>query len=196
MLRQAVSLDPQNVGAVGDLSAALIEQRRFSEAVEILTRAVKEHPEEKRLAEMLAVAMRFRGQSRERKTLFPARFAKQHGIVEELLRQQMPDEGFHSEQVDSAIQLWRDYARNVELSMSSPRSWAAAVEYTISKLDRDLRVTQKSLAEKYGVSVSSISMKFRQLWEGLDAKEFDPRYSTHKNLAGKLFQERDPADSE
>lgn len=196
MLRQAVSLEPKNLGAIGDLSAALIEQRRFNEAIEILARAVKDNPSEKRLTDMLAVATKFRNQARDRTLMFAPRLTGQYGVVEDLLRERMPEEGFHSEQIDSAIRLWRDFTCGTELRFSSPGSWAAAVEYTISKLDRDARVTQKFVATKYGVSVSAVSTKFKRIWHGLGVKDFDVRYSSHKDYFEKLFQERDSTDKE
>jgi len=181
---------------IGDLSAALIEQRRFNEAIEILARAVKDNPSEKRLTDMLAVATKFRNQARDRTLMFAPRLTGQYGVVEDLLRERMPEEGFHSEQIDSAIRLWRDFTCGTELRFSSPGSWAAAVEYTISKLDRDARVTQKFVATKYGVSVSAVSTKFKRIWHGLGVKDFDVRYSSHKDYFEKLFQERDSTDKE
>lgn len=194
MLRQAVSLDPTNIAAVGDVSAALIEQRRFDEAIEILSRAVNEHTTETRLADMLAVARKFKDQVGDRTLLFPQKTNDQHVLVESLLRERMPEEGFHLDQIENAIRLWRDYARKVQLKCSSPDTWAAAVEYTISKLDRDARVTQKSVATKYGISVSSVSTKFKRIWSTLEAKELDTRYSIHSVRADHMLQDRHPTD--
>ncbi len=194
MLRQAVSLDPTNVAAVGDVSAALIEQRRFDEAIEILSRAVNEHPKETRLADMLAVARKFKDQVGDRTLSFPQRTNDPHAPVESLLRERMPEEGFHLDQIDNAVRLWRDYAHKVQPSCSSPDSWAAAVEYAISKLDRDARVTQKSVAAKYGISVSSVSTKFKRIWSTLEAKELDTRYSMHSARVEHLFQDRHHTD--
>ena len=192
MLRQAVSLDPANIAAIGDVSAALIEQRRFDEAIKILSKALSEHPEETRLEDMLAVAKKFRDQMGDRTLAFPSSMTAHHGSVEALLRQRMPEEGFHLEQIDNAIRLWHDYERKVQLKYSNPDSWAAAVEYTISKLDKDARVTQKSVATKYGISVSSVSTKFKRIWSALEAQEFDARYSTHTVRADEILQDRDP----
>jgi tetratricopeptide (TPR) repeat protein len=194
MLRQAVGLDPTGPGAVGDLSAALIEQRRFGDAVACLVRAAKEHPSDQRLAEMLAVAKKFRNQERDRTPVLPLKSPGPYGAVEELLRERMPEEGFRSEQIDSAIRLWRDYARGREFRFSRPGSWAAAIEYTISKLYKDARVTQKFVASKYSVSVSAVSNKSKELRSVLDLKEGDKRYCLPDDDIGPFVRERCPAD--
>jgi len=192
MLRQALSLDPTNVAAIGDVSAALIEQRRFNEAIEILSGAVREHPNDTRLADMLAVAKKFRDEVGDRTLMFRPEQNGKYGLVEGLLRDRMPEEGFHTDQIDNAIRLWHDYAHRIQLKCSNPSSWAAAVEYTISKVDGDDRVTQKCVAEKYGTSISSVSTKFKRIWLTLGAKEFDRRYSSHNVRIDRLSQDRDP----
>ena len=194
MLRQAVSLDPTNVAAMGDVSAALIEQRRFNEAIEILSRAVRKHPTEKRLADMLAVAKKFRDEVGDRTLMFRPELAGKYGSVEGLLRERMPEEGFHVDQIDNAIRLWRDYTRRAQLKCASPSSWAAAVEYTISKVDGDGRVTQKYEAAKYGISVSSVSTKFKRIWSALGAEGLGRRYSMHNAHADRIFQDQDPTN--
>jgi tetratricopeptide (TPR) repeat protein len=194
MLRQALSLDPGNVAAIGDVSAALIEQRRFTEAIELLSRAVREHPNDKRLADMLAVARKFREEVGERTLTFRTELSGKYGLVETLLRDRMPEEGFHTDQIDSAIRLWRDYAHRVQLKYSSPSAWAAAVEYAVSRVDGDDKVTQKHVAEKYGTSVSSVSTRFKRIWLTLGAKEFDTRYSSHNVRADRVFQDHDPTN--
>lgn len=196
MLRQAVSLDPTSAGAIGDLSAGLIEQHRFNDAIAILSKTVKEHPSDKRLADMLAVAKKFGNQARDRIPVFPPRLTGRYGAVEGLLRERMPEDGFHSEQIDSAIRLWRDYMSRKELRFSSPGSWAAAIEYTISRLHGDARVTQKSVAAKYGVSASAVSNKSKEIRSVLGLKEFDKRYRFHEDDIGTFSQERNPADYE
>ena len=194
MLRQAVSLDPTNIAAIGDVSAALIEQRRFDEAIEILSGAVNRHPTQKRLADMLAVAKKFRDEVGDRTLIFRQELSGKNALVEGLLRERMPEEGFHADQIDNAVRLWRDYTRRVQLKCSSPSSWAAAVEYTISRVDGDARVTQKYVATKYGISVSSVSTKFKRIWSALEAKEFDGRYSTHNGGADRILQDQDPTN--
>ncbi len=194
MLKQAVSLDPTNPGAVGDLSAALIEQRRFNDAATYLATAVKEHPSDQRLVEMLAVAKKFRNKERGRTPVFVPDLPGWYGVVEDLLRARMPEEGFHSEQIAGAIRLWRDYACGREFRFSRPEPWAAAIEYTISRLHRDARVTQKAVASKYGVSVSVVSYKFRELRSGLGLEERDRRYCLANDDMRALLRERHPAD--
>jgi Flp pilus assembly protein TadD len=194
MLRQAVGLDPTGPGAVGDLSAALIEQRRFGDAVAYLVRAVKEHPSDQRLAEMLAVAKKFRNQERDRTPAFVPDSPGWYGVVEELLRERMPEEGFTSEQIAGAIRLWRDYACGREFRYSRPDPWAAAIEYTISRLHRDAKVTQQAVASKYDVAVSVVSYKFRELRSGLGLEERDRRYCMPDDDIGASLRERHPAD--
>jgi tetratricopeptide (TPR) repeat protein len=194
MLRQAVTLDPTSPGAVGDLSAALIEQRRFNDAFAYLTKVVERYPTDQRLVEMLGVAKKFRDQERDRTPVFPSSSPGPYGAVEELLRERMPEEGFHLEQIDGAIRLWRDYAGGKEFRLSRPGSWAAAIEYTISRLHRDARVTQKFVASKYGVSVSAVSNKSKELRSVLELKEGDRRYCLPDDDIGAFLRERYPTD--
>jgi tetratricopeptide (TPR) repeat protein len=190
--RKAHILVPDNSEYLRALGWAVL--RSGDLAFAYLTKVVERYPTDQRLVEMLGVAKKFRDQERDRTPVFPSSSPGPYGAVEELLRERMPEEGFHLEQIDGAIRLWRDYAGGKEFRLSRPGSWAAAIEYTISRLHRDARVTQKFVASKYGVSVSAVSNKSKELRSVLELKEGDRRYCLPDDDIGAFLRERYPTD--
>jgi tetratricopeptide (TPR) repeat protein len=71
---------------------------------------------------------------------------------------------------EDAQAIWIDFLNNTYPQLPSIKkieTWAAGLEYALSKF-HFLNVTQKKLAEKYGVSSSSISNKYKEINEVLN----------------------------
>ncbi|WP_183163917.1 SEC-C metal-binding domain-containing protein [Alteribacter keqinensis] len=68
--------------------------------------------------------------------------------------------------------LWTEFIEKKSPRITKPEVFAAALEYWMYQLSApEKKVSQKSLAEKYGVSSSTISNKFKQFdLDGLDTK--------------------------
>lgn len=75
----------------------------------------------------------------------------------------MKDYSLH--QQNEAVMLWKEFALNKGPDFPSIRkaeAWAAALEYLVAK-NRDLKLTQSRVAEKYQVSPSTIARIVREL---------------------------------
>ncbi len=98
--------------------------------------------------------------------------------VPRLLEARMPQAGFSEEHVARARSLWADFCAERPPRMSKPAVYAAAVEYTIAKLDCIGHVTQAELARRYGVAPRSISTRYDEIRSSLALDiPHDPRYA-------------------
>ncbi len=82
------------------------------------------------------------------------------------------DEGFFAD----VQAIWQDFINTIYPDVpriTRTETWAAALEYSLARF-HCLSLTQKELAEEYGVSQASISSKFREINEalGLDRKAY------------------------
>ncbi|MEL6179746.1 MAG: hypothetical protein AAFS10_12375, partial [Myxococcota bacterium] len=99
--------------------------------------------------------------------------------VQQMFSSIMRSAGYTSAQLSNAVRLWRDFVLNNHAPrFNKPAVFAAAVEYAIARMDFIDDVTQSDAAERYGVSVASISKNFKLLSQALNLEVFDPRYST------------------
>ena len=102
-----------------------------------------------------------------------------------LAKTSMVEEGFSPFQIKSAEQLWKDFRRTQNPRTQKPEVWAAAIEYTIIRLDfsnllwKKTRITQRYLAEKYSVSLWTVSRNFTRIATTLKLSQFDQRYATN-----------------
>lgn len=103
-------------------------------------------------------------------------------VAEDLKRR-----GYNHQQVASALRLWSDYCALAQPSFRKTSAWVASVVYTMARLEFDQGVNQHDLAEKYGVSASTISANFRALCRALELVAFDQRYSTRRPVLSGLF---------
>ncbi|MGM0369283.1 MAG: hypothetical protein ACQEP9_02540 [Bacillota bacterium] len=87
--------------------------------------------------------------------------------VEELLVQNMSAD-FFEDYISKAILMWRNYKAEQEVIRGQDSSWAAAIEYLICRLNC-WAGTQEQIGIKYGVSVATISKKYRKLAVELDS---------------------------
>ncbi len=104
------------------------------------------------------------------------------GVID-ILRKNLPKSGYSQEAIKAAEDLWGDYGCTVDFNIKDPQAWAAAVEYTIARLEFRQDQTQAKIAAKYGVPEGSISSKYRTLCKKLKVCAFDERYSTVRNPA-------------
>ena len=110
------------------------------------------------------------------------------GVVD-LLRLNLAEAGYNQEVIENAEYLWADYIFSFDVKVKDPKVWAAAVEYTIARLEFREGQTQAKIAVRYGVSEASLSGKYRLLCGGLGLCAFDERYSTVRNPAQSQMEQ-------
>lgn len=101
--------------------------------------------------------------------------------VAELFEQEMKSDDEDEVHMSIGVMLWYLYCRVENKRIQKPEVYAAALHYLISKhLPMQMMYTQAEIAEKYGVSVTSISAKYKQLYLVLE---------THLNELDQLLLE-------
>jgi tetratricopeptide (TPR) repeat protein len=109
---------------------------------------------------------------------FEMLFASAMDEVETLITEKMTKKGVPLDEIGAAIQMWLEYRIALgrrRLSIRKPQSWAAALDYTVRKVNfRD--VDLNDLSESYSVSESSIRSHHNDLVETLDIMPCDYRY--------------------
>jgi tetratricopeptide (TPR) repeat protein len=75
----------------------------------------------------------------------------------------------------SARSLWVDFCTQRQPRVQKPAVYAAAVEYTLSKLARRT-VTQAELARRYGVTARAIAARYEEIRQALALEPGDTRY--------------------
>jgi hypothetical protein len=104
--------------------------------------------------------------------------------VEDLLRGHMPNAQYAQAQVLNARMLWRDFFERYAPRVGKAAVWAAAVEYIIGQIESRYEQTQQVVAERYAVSVGSVSRRSGEIWDRfLDVEQSSIAYSSDKNLA-------------
>ncbi|MGQ9627295.1 MAG: hypothetical protein ACUVV0_10390 [Anaerolineae bacterium] len=111
--------------------------------------------------------------------------------VERLITDKMAKAGIPLDEIGAAITMWLEFriaAGRRRIPMRKPEAWAAALDYTTRKVNvRD--VTQKEIAELYGVSEDTLRTYFNDLVETLDVMPCDYRYFRGKdNPLDKLVE--------
>lgn len=111
--------------------------------------------------------------------------------VERLITDKMAKTGIPLDEIGAAITMWLEFriaAGRRRIPMRRPEAWAAALDYTTRKVNvRD--VTQKEIAELYGVSEDTLRTYFNDLVETLDVMPCDYRYFRGKdNPLDKLVE--------
>ena len=105
--------------------------------------------------------------------------------VERLFVSGMEDSEFGVPEIVRAVRLWREFKRTAQPGYRRPEVYAAAVEY-IMVLFGFCGDSQVSIGERYGVSPSSISSKWREIEAALGLSQFDARYSVHEDPGAGL----------
>ncbi|MDH5671671.1 MAG: tetratricopeptide repeat protein [Myxococcales bacterium] len=96
--------------------------------------------------------------------------------VVRLLWQRMGEASYSRQEIRRAVALWLDFRGERELRGTKPEVHAAAVEYTIAKLDGLQNLTQGRIARRYGVAPGSISQRYGEIRTTLALVPSDPRY--------------------
>lgn len=105
--------------------------------------------------------------------------------VETLFVEGMEASQFGVPEVIRAVRLWREFKGQVRPSYRRPQVYAAAVEY-IMVLFGFYADSQVQIGHRYGVSVSSVSSKWREVEQALGLSQFDRRYSIHRDPGAGL----------
>ncbi|MFN2269803.1 MAG: tetratricopeptide repeat protein [Anaerolineae bacterium] len=122
---------------------------------------------------------------------FEQLFASGMDEVEVLLTDKMTAAENPLELIGAAIQMWLEYRIALgrsTLIMRKPETWAAALDYTIRKVN--LRsVTRQDIAKFYSISESAVRDRHQDLVETLDVMPCDYRYFVGKtNPLDKLVE--------
>ena len=96
--------------------------------------------------------------------------------VSALLRKQMHENGYACGHINNALSLWDDFVTEELPNFKKPSAYAAAVEYTIARLEDLHDITQSSLAKCYNVSAVSISKNAERIADVLALEHNDTRY--------------------
>lgn len=104
--------------------------------------------------------------------------SEEHAEVAREVVRHLDEIGYNSQQVQGALKLWHDFCAKAHPTLRKPALWVAAVVYTMARLEGDFSVSQRDLAQHYGVAASSVSSCYRAICRALDLEAFDERYST------------------
>ena len=172
-LQAAVELDPENPDHRLALAQALARSGNYDRALRVLAEFIRLEPD---------------SDLTER---FEQLFASGMDEVEHTLTDRMTEADVPVEQIGAALQMWLEYrvAQGREsLVIHEPRSWAAALDYIVRKVN--LRPIERSdIADLYEVSEGAIRERHRVLVETLDIMPCDYRYFTgDENPLDKLVE--------
>lgn len=122
---------------------------------------------------------------------FEQLFASGMDKVELLLTDKMTTAGMPIEEIGAAIQMWLEYRITLgrdALIMRKPETWAAAIDYTVRKVNlRSMK--RREIAALYGVSNGAVRDRHSDLVHTLDVMPCDYRYFTGKeNPLDKLVE--------
>jgi tetratricopeptide (TPR) repeat protein len=109
---------------------------------------------------------------------FEALFSNALDAVETLLTTVMPKQRARLEVIGAAIQMWVEYRVAIgrrPLDISHPETWAAALDYTVRKVNFQEAPIEK-LAGWYGTTEKVIRERHAELIETLDIMPCDYRY--------------------
>ncbi len=106
----------------------------------------------------------------------PAAHKTRADMVASLLERHLADAGFTEGQVERATALWADYRDEAAPRVKKPEVLAAAVHYAIALVLGQNRVTQASIAKRYGVAPGSVSSRYADIRQTLALTPGDPRY--------------------
>jgi tetratricopeptide (TPR) repeat protein len=122
---------------------------------------------------------------------FRALFEMGMDPVESTLTRTMTANGMALEEISAAMQMWWEFriaAGRRQLSMRKPETWAAALDYTVRKVNFR-QVTQKEVAKLYKVSDGALRSHYQDFVETLDIMPCDYRYFRgEKNPLDMLVQ--------
>lgn len=172
-LETAINADPNNPDLYLDLARILARNGEYDKALRALAEFLRLEPDSP-LTER-----------------FERLFAKGMDPVEKQLTEIMKAHDVPLEEIGAAINMWLEYRITIgrkRLNMRSPGAWAAALDYTVRKVNfREASLA--NLSKWYGVSQSTIRKRHEELVETLDIMPCDYRYFRGKeNPLDKLVE--------
>jgi len=96
--------------------------------------------------------------------------------VLELLAAHSQSSDASERRMERARSLWADFCARRPPRVTKPAVYAAAIEYTLSKLDGRQPLTQAELARRYSVAPRSIGSRYEEIRAALRLEPGDPRY--------------------
>lgn len=159
-LNEAIQLNPEEPQYHLNLARALARYGDFDAAKRALGSYIRYEPD-KELAER-----------------FEQLFGEGMDDVETLLTKQMTKKGLPLEVIGAAVQMWLEYRICLgrrPLIIRKPETWAAALDYTIRKVNF-AELSQREIADLYGVSPSTVRAYHNDLIQTLDIMPCDYRY--------------------
>jgi len=122
---------------------------------------------------------------------FERLFARGLDEVETVLTEKMTASKRPIDEVGAALKMWLEYRIALgrdPLVVRKPEAWAAALDYTVRKVNLR-KVTQRDIAELYGVSEQTLRERFEHLVKTLDIMPCDYRYFVEdQNPLDKLVE--------
>jgi tetratricopeptide (TPR) repeat protein len=159
-LNEAIRLNPEEPQYHLNLARALARYGDFDAARRALGSYIRYEPDNQ-LAER-----------------FEQLFAEGMDDVESLLTRQMNMKSLPLEVIGAAVQMWLEYRICLgrrPLIIRKPETWSAALDYTIRKVNF-AELTQREIADLYGVSPSTVRAYHNDLVQTLDIMPCDYRY--------------------
>jgi tetratricopeptide (TPR) repeat protein len=157
---EAIRLNPENAEYHLNLARALARYGDFDAAKRAVGLYIR-YEENKELSER-----------------FEQLFAEGMDEVETLVTDQMNRKGLPPEVTGAAVQMWLEYRISIgsrPLVIRKPETWAAALDYTVRKVNFQ-ELTQREIADLYGVSPSTVRAYHNDLVQALDIMPCDYRY--------------------
>jgi tetratricopeptide (TPR) repeat protein len=157
---EAIQLDPEEPEFHLNLARTLARYGDFDAARRALGSYIRFEPDES-LAER-----------------FEQLFGEGMDEVETLLTQQMTRKKLPLEVIGAAVQMWMEYRICIgrrPLIIRKPETWASALDYTIRKVNFK-ELSQREIADMYGVSASTVRAYHNDLVQVLDIMPCDFRY--------------------
>jgi tetratricopeptide (TPR) repeat protein len=158
--KEAIRLAPEEPDFHLNLARALARNGEYDAARRALASAIRFEPD-KEVAER-----------------FEELFAEGMDEVEKLMTQQMTRKGLPLEVIGAAVQMWLEYRICVgrrPLVIRKAETWAAALDYTVRKINFH-ELSQRDMADLYGVSPSTVRAYHNDLVQTLDIMPCDYRY--------------------
>jgi tetratricopeptide (TPR) repeat protein len=159
-LNEAIQLNPEEPEYHLNLARALARYGDFDAAKRALGSYIRFEPD-KDLSER-----------------FEQLFGEGMDEVESLLTKEMTRKGMPLEVIGAAVQMWLEYRICIgrrPLIIRKPETWSAALDYTIRKINFS-ELTQREIADQYGVSPSTVRAYHNDLVQALDIMPCDYRY--------------------
>lgn len=193
--RQSIpSTTLQKARQANTLGLQYYERWDMDEAIKSFNEAIELYPEEPEFHLNLARALARYGDfdgakralgsyirfepDRDLAERFEQLFAEAMDDVETLVTQQMTRRDLPLEVIGAAVQMWLEYRICIgrrPLIIRKPETWASALDYTIRKVNF-YELSQRQIAELYGVSPSTVRAYHNDLVQALDIMPCDYRY--------------------